>query len=90
MEPLLTEYCKVDPTGQRLLVGALIRPLPNIQFTQVLLLIDTLLGAEISRGHEQFIGHVPGTVVTALLGGLLVLVSTLQLHLVIIVCAGPD
>ena len=85
--PLSVEYCKVEPTGQ-LPLGALITPPEAVPLNvvQTLFVTCTAGAATVKSGQA---GHVPGTVVTMLVGPKLAgLVSHVQR--VKIVCAGPD
>jgi len=79
---LLVEYCKVEPAGQ-LLLGALITPPEAVppKVVQTLFVTCTAGAASVKSGQA---GHVPGTVVTVLVG-LDLLASALQLQRVNIV-----
>ena len=84
--PLSVEYCRVEPAGQ-LPLGALILP-PDavpLNVVQTLLVTCTAGAAAVKSGQA---GHVPGTVVTVLIG-LDLVASAVQLQRVTIVCAGP-
>lgn len=85
--PPSVEYCKVDPVGHGA-VGAEIEPPEGVPpTTEHVLLVTVTAGATaVNTGHG---GQTPGTVVTDPLG-LEVVGSSTQLHLVRIVCAGPD
>ena len=84
--PLSTEYCKVEPVGQVPLGAAIIPPdgVPP-KVAQVLLVTCTAGAWAVKTGQ---LGHVPGTVVTELVG-LDVAVLTSQLQRVKIVWAVP-
>ena len=83
---MLVEYCKVEPEGQ-LLLGALITPPEAVppKVVQTLFVTCTTGAATVKSGQ---VGHVPGTVVTVLVG-LDLLASALQLQRVNIVCPEP-
>ena len=84
--PLSVEYCKVEPTGQ-LPLGALITPPEAIPLNVVQILFVTCTAGADAVNTGQ-VGHVPGTVVTVLVG-LDLVASAVQLQRVNIVCAGP-
>ena len=59
--PALTLYCKADPAGQGVPLGAVILPPDTVHpVPQVLFVIDTFAGALDRVGH---VGHVIGAVV---------------------------
>ena len=86
LSPPLVEYCKVEPAGQ-LTLGAEILPPDAVppKVVQTLLVTCTAGAAVVKSGQ---VGHVPGFVVTVLVG-LDLVASAVQLHRVKIVCAGP-
>ena len=85
--PLFVEYCRVEPVGQDATGGEIIPPLGVPPKTVQTLFTTTATGAGVVKtGHG---GHVPGAVVTVLVG-LEICGLSLQLQRVKIVCAGPS
>lgn len=53
LTPLLTEYCKVEPAGQGVPVGAaMLPPVATQEALQVLLMIETFAGAVVKVGQQ--------------------------------------
>jgi hypothetical protein len=85
--PLFVEYCKVEPVGQEACGAEMEPPLGVPPKAVQTLFTTTATGAGVVKTGQG--GHVPGVVVTMLVG-LEICGFSLQLQRVRIVCAGPS